>query len=80
MKNVTKVIAIATVVAATSVSAFMHSNNGWGGNNMGPFSSGNNFGPFGGGSNAGPFSGAQNWGPYARRQQLVKQHRLWYTL
>ncbi|RUM83519.1 MAG: hypothetical protein DSZ18_03050, partial [Candidatus Thioglobus sp.] len=60
MKNLTKAIAIATVVAATSATAFMHDNNrGWGGGgqNWGPMSGGQNWGPFSGGSNAGPMTG-----------------------
>ncbi len=69
MKNLTKAFAIATVVAATSASAFMHDNNrGWGGNNMGPFSGGNTMGPFSGGNNMGPFSGGNNMGPFSGGQ------------
>ena len=74
-----KIISIATLVAATSVSAgFLGNNNSnWGpfdsgsnlgpmnsGSNWGPFNGGSNWGPFNGGSNAGPFNGAQNWGPF----------------
>ena len=51
MKNVTKAIAIATVVASAAVTA------NWGGNNMSPFSGGNNWGPMSGGNNMGPLSG-----------------------
>ena len=46
MKNVTKTIAIASVVVATSATA------GWGGNNWG---GNNNYGPMDGMTNWGPF-------------------------
>ena len=74
-----KIISIATLVAATSVSAgfFGNNNSNWGpfdsgsnfgpmnsGSSWGPFNGGSNWGPFNGGSNAGPFNGAQNWGPF----------------
>jgi hypothetical protein len=55
-----KIIAIATLVAATSASAGFFNNND-NGSNWGPFDSGSNMGPFNGASNWGPFSGAQNW-------------------
>ena len=65
-----KIIAIATLVAATSASAgfFNNGSNDFGpfngSNNWGPFDSGSNFGPMNGGSNMGPFTGGNNWGPF----------------
>jgi len=54
-----KIIAIATLVAATSASAgFFNNDNG---SNWGPFDGGSNAGPFNGASNWGPFNGANNW-------------------
>jgi hypothetical protein len=60
-----KVIAITTLVAATSASAFFGGNdNGFGNSNgmsnWGPFDGGSNFGPMNSGSNMGPFTGVQN--------------------
>jgi hypothetical protein len=55
-----KIIAIATLVAATSASAGFFNNND-NGSNWGPIDSGTNWGPFNGASNWGPFSGANNW-------------------
>jgi len=65
-----KIIAIATLVAATSASAgfFNNGSNDFGpfngSNNWGPFDSGSNFGPMNGGSNMGPFTGGNNMGPF----------------
>jgi len=55
-----KIIAIATLVAATSASAGFFNNND-NGSNWGPLDSGSNFGPFNGASDWGPFTGANNW-------------------
>ena len=56
-----KIIAIATLVAATSASAGFFNNNDNTGSNWGPLDTGSNFGPFNGASNWGPFSGDNNW-------------------
>ena len=86
MKNLTKVVAVATVMAATSASAFF-GNNGYnhgytngngmsnwgpfdGGSNMCPVSGGNNWGPFTGGQNMGPFSSGSNMGPFNGAQNF----------
>jgi hypothetical protein len=54
-----KIIAIATLVAATSASAgFFNNGNGYNSSNN------NNWGPFDGGSNFGPMNSGSNWGPF----------------
>ena len=55
-----KIIAIATLVAATSASAGFFNN---GSNDFGPFNGSNMMGPFDSGSNMGPFTGGNNMGP-----------------